>query len=50
MTWEGYMLIGLFAALFVFGCREQASQKTTAQAPKAAVPAPDMSTPGFLID
>jgi uncharacterized protein len=41
------MLIGFFAALFVFGGVKQASAQTPK---KAAVPAPNMSTPGFLID
>lgn len=43
MAWKGYLFIGLSAVLLVLGCGKQAPQK-------AAVPAPNLSTPGFIID
>ena len=43
MTWKNYLFIGLSAALLVIGCGEQAQKK-------AAAPAQNLSTPGFIID
>ena len=43
MTWKNYLFIGLSVALLVIGCGEQAQKK-------AAAPAPNLSTPGFIID